>query len=192
MDETEQDTVTRARLGQEDALREIIEKHDHLVAATVAGFLGTGPEVDDIGQETFVHFFRALPRFRGESQIGTYITRIAINLSLNELKRRKRYARFAAENIAGTGGAAQNRRDQENTSDIKRMVREGLQRLQPKFKSVVVLRLINGYSTRETARILGLSHGTVLSRLARGQAKLKHIIEDMVDQKPQKRGEKDG
>lgn len=192
MDETEQEMVMRARLGQEDALREIIEKHEHQVAATVAGILGSGPEVDDIGQETFVQFFRALPRFRGESQIGTYITRIAINLSLNELKRRKRYVQLAGENIAGNGGTAQNRRDQESASDIKRMVREGLQQLQPEFKSVIVLRLINGYSTRETAHILGLAHGTVFSRLARGQAKLKHIIEEMIDQESQRRGEKDG
>jgi RNA polymerase sigma-70 factor (ECF subfamily) len=57
------------------------------------------------------------------------------------------------------------------------MVRRGLQMLPLEFRTVVVLRLIDGYSTRETAKILRLPQGTVLSRLARGQAKLKDIID---------------
>jgi RNA polymerase sigma-70 factor (ECF subfamily) len=63
------------------------------------------------------------------------------------------------------------------------MIRQGLQQLQPEFKAVIVLRLINGYSTRETAEILSLAQGTVLSRLARGQAKLRQIIADMIKHK---------
>lgn len=181
MAETEHDIVMRARLGQEDALREIIEKHESQVAATVTGILGGGPEVDDIGQETFVHFFRSLPRFRGDSQIATYLTRIAINLSLNELKRRKRYANLAGEDGAGNTGLIQEQRDQESSVDAKRIVWDGLQQLPPEFKAVIVLRLINGYSTRETADILSLAQGTVLSRLARGQAKLRHIIKEMTN-----------
>jgi RNA polymerase sigma-70 factor (ECF subfamily) len=182
MDETEQDILMRARGGREDALREIIESHEHQVAATVIGILGCGPEVDDIGQETFVQFFRSLPRFRGDSQIATYLIRIAINLSLNELKRRKRCTRFVGEDGVETINHIQDQRDQESAADIKRLVRNGLQQLPPDFKAVIVLRLINGYSTRETAKILGLAQGTVLSRLARGQAKLRDIIKEMTSQ----------
>jgi len=63
------------------------------------------------------------------------------------------------------------------------MVRDGLQQLPPEFRAVIVLRLINGYSTRETAEILGPPHGTVLSRLARGQARLRQIVKDMSSHK---------
>jgi RNA polymerase sigma-70 factor (ECF subfamily) len=59
---------------------------------------------------------------------------------------------------------------------MARLVNRGLQRLDPKFRSVIVLRLIDGYTTRETARILKLPEGTVLSRLARGQQKLREIL----------------
>jgi RNA polymerase sigma-70 factor (ECF subfamily) len=62
------------------------------------------------------------------------------------------------------------------------MVWDGLQQLPPEFKAVIVLRLINGYSTRETADILSLAQGTVLSRLARGQAKLRDAIKEMTNQ----------
>ena len=181
MDRTEEEIVTRARQGHEDALREIIERYEHQVAATVTGILGDGPEVDDVGQETFVRFFRSLHRFRGDSQVGTYITRIAINLSLNELKRRKRYARFYGDELPESAGGPPRQRVQESAADIKRIVRDGLGQLRPEFKTVIVLRLIDGFSTKETAEMLSLAQGTVLSRLARGQAKLKEIIGDMID-----------
>jgi RNA polymerase sigma-70 factor (ECF subfamily) len=179
MDLTEFEIVKRARQGNEDAIKEIIEKYEQQVAATVIGILGYGPEVDDVGQETFVQFYRSLKRFRGDSQIGTYLTRIAINLSLNELKRRKRYARFRGLDPQENVGYSQNRKEQES-ADVKGMIRQGLQKLEPKFRTVIVLRLINGYTTQETANMLRLPLGTVLSRLARGQARLKEIIENMI------------
>ncbi len=81
----------RAPEGDEEAFRCLVERYEGAVAATVIGMLGPGGEVDDVGQEVFVRFYRALDRFRGDSSLKTYLTRIAINLSLNELKRRRRW-----------------------------------------------------------------------------------------------------
>jgi RNA polymerase sigma-70 factor (ECF subfamily) len=138
--------------------------------------LGHTTEAEDVGQETFVRFYQSLHRFRGESSIGTYLTRIAINLSLNEIRKRKRNRNLffsknenAIENVAD----AHKLKDQKET---KKLVQLGLQKLPPKFRSVIVLRLIDGYSTEETAKILNLPVGTVLSRLARAQMKLKEIL----------------
>lgn len=181
MDQNEGELIKRAKEGHEEALRRIIERYEHQVAATVTGILGSGPEVDDVAQETFVQFFRSLHRFRGDSQVGTYITRIAINLSLNELRRRKRYAASYEGELPESAGNPHDQRDRETAADIKRIVSDGLQQLRPEFKSVVVLRLIDGFSTKETAEMLSLAQGTVLSRLARGQAKLKEIIGDMIE-----------
>jgi RNA polymerase sigma-70 factor, ECF subfamily len=192
MDRSEPELISLARQGDESALREIIERHEHQVAATVTGILGRGPEVDDVGQETFVQFFRSLERFRGDARIATYITRIAINLSLNELKRRKRYAGLPDEELlpdSASGPAG--RCGQEGVADIKQIVRRGLEQLAPEFRAVVVLRLIDGFSTKETAEFLNLAEGTVLSRLARGQAKLKEIIGPMIEGRPSNE-ERDG
>jgi RNA polymerase sigma-70 factor (ECF subfamily) len=184
MNPTEDEIIQRARGGDEDAFREIIRQHEHQVAATVIGILGNGPEVDDLGQETFVQFYRSLDRFRGDSQLGTYLTRIAINLSLNEFKRRKRFTQFLELSPPRNGNSVQHQKDQETAAEAKGLVQRGLERLPAEFRAVIVLRLIDGYSTRETANILRLPQGTVLSRLARGQAKLKEIIDGMNDQKP--------
>ena len=137
--------------------------------------LGACPEADDVGQETFIRFYKALDSFRGDSAVSTYLTRIAINLSLNELKRRKRRNMFfpkssddVKDSIAET--------DQVEQTETQEIVQKGLGKLEQKFKTVIVLRLIDGYSTKETADILKLPEGTVLSRLARAQKKLKEIL----------------
>ena len=127
-------------------------------------------------QETFIRFYKSLDKFRGDSSIGTYLTRIAINLSLNELKRRKRKRKLFYYNA---NDKIKNIADLTNSKmqrEVKEIVHKGIQKLDSKFRSVIVLRLIDGYSTQETAKILALPVGTVLSRLARGQEKLKEIL----------------
>jgi RNA polymerase sigma-70 factor (ECF subfamily) len=169
--------VSRLKNGDEAACRELIKRYEGPVAATVTGILGRGPDVDDIGQETFIQFFRSLPRFRGDSTIRTYLTRIAINLSLNELRRRRKYDRFQTIEPADGQADVLTAPDRPGAEDARLAVRQGLERLEPKYKAVIVLRLIEGFSTQETAKILGLPQGTVLSRLARGQDKLKAALE---------------
>src|SRR4029079_16481230 len=60
------------------------------VAAAVLGMLARGDDADDVGQETFIRFHKALGSFRGESSLKTYLVHIAMNLSLNALQRRRR------------------------------------------------------------------------------------------------------
>ena len=163
--------------GDKDAFKELIHKYEPRVAATVIGMLGPGPEAEDVGQETFIRFYRALAGFRGESSVGTYVTRIAINLCINSIRHRGRRRAHYVSNGEGRLETVAHNSGTERQDELSRLVNLGLQRLDPKFRAVVVLRLIDGYSTRETARILRLPEGTVLSRLARGQQKLKEILE---------------
>lgn len=162
--------------GDESAFRNLIEKYEPKVASIVIRMLGNTPEAEDVGQETFIRFFESLENFRGDSGIGTYLSRIAINLSLNELKRRKRRSFFSL-------GSQDKHLELEDENsrfekhDAKQTVDLALRKLDDKFRAVIILRLIEGYSTEETAKILNLPIGTVLSRLARGQKKLKEIIE---------------
>lgn len=171
--------IIDARKGNHNAFKELIKKYENQVAATVIGMLGHCPEAEDIGQETFIQLYKSLSKFRGESSLGTYLTRIAINLSINEIRRRKskrRFFFFKADNKIDNIPNTKNTNDQ---NEIKKIVRMGIQKLEPKFRSVIVLRLIDGYSTDETAQILNLPVGTVLSRLARAQMKLKEILKPL-------------
>lgn len=177
--QSDEDLVAQARQGDEAAFRGLVERYESTVAATVIGMLGNGPEADDVGQETFIRFYRALHQFRGDASVGTYLTRIAINLSLNAIKRRKRRRlRFLSrdeDTIYLPEPSVDGRRPVEDRVDGA-LIQDALHTLTPPFRSVVVLRLVEGYSTRETAEILDIPIGTVLSRLARAQRKLRGVL----------------
>lgn len=172
---TDTQLLQQAREGSGDAFKELVRRYEPRVAATVIGMLGRCPEADDVGQETFIRFYKAMHDFRGDSELGTYLTRIAINLSLNELKRRKRrFGLFPKSTDAVLDLADET--DRHGASETRNLVRQAIQQLEPDFKSVVVLRLVQGYSTKETAGILNVPEGTVLSRLSRAQKKLRTIL----------------
>jgi len=173
---SEQELVKKAQNGDKNAFKELIKQNEHRVAATVIGMLGNCPEADDVGQETFIRLYKSLDKFRGESSVGTYLTRIAINLSLNELKRQKRRNAYFFSRGGKKMENAPDKNDPNKKKELKEIVHRGIEQLEPKYRAVVVLRLIEGYSTQETAQILRLPVGTVLSRLARAQKKLKKIL----------------
>ena len=174
---TDQELVNRAREGDHEAFRDLIGRYESLVAGTVIGMLGQCAEADDVGQETFIRLYRSLKNFRGESKLGTYLTRIAINLSLNELKRRKRRSNLFFRKPVEEIHHIADRHADAGIDEDKEVVHRAIGQLEAGFRSVVVLRLIDGYSTEETARILKIPVGTVLSRLSRAQKKLKEVLE---------------
>lgn len=140
------------------------------------GMLGHCTEAEDIGQETFIRFYKSLNKFRGESSISTYLTRIAINLSLNEIKRRQRRRKYFSTTSEDRLDNIPEITTSKNKNETQEIVNLAIQKLEPKFRSVLVLRLILGYTTQETAKIMKLPVGTVLSRLTRTQMKLKDIL----------------
>lgn len=171
--------VDKTLHGDDRAFRLLVERYESAVASTVIGMLGPGDEADDVGQETFIRFYRSLKKYRGEASLKTYLTRIAINLSLNALKRRRGFMeRFVSRDQASAplpepalnGMAAAESRETEEA------VRHAIGQLNPKHRAVVVLRMIDGYSTKEAAEILGVPAGTVLSRLARALEALKPLL----------------
>jgi len=169
--------LRRSREGDLSAFSELVRRYESKVAATVIGMLGPGDEADDVGQETFIRFYNSLNRFREEASVGTYLTRIAINLSLNELRRRKRRRLLFRSTDAGNESDEPASEEAPDQFDRKEIVRRALNALEPKFRAVVTLRLIEGYSTEETAGLLGVPIGTVLSRLLRAQKKLQKILQ---------------
>ena len=145
--------------GETSAFSEIIRRYESKVAATILGMLGNCLEADDVGQEVFIRFYR----------------------SLNEIKRRKRRTFISFEDWP------QNKMNREvdvsdNNFEKQEIVQRAIQKLDTKHRAVIVLRLIDGYSTKETAKILNLPLGTVLSRLARGQQKLKKLLSPIMEE----------
>ena len=175
-DQSDEELLLRSRDGNVAAFGVLVRRYESKVAATVIGMLGNCDEADDVGQETFVRFYQALGAFRGDSGIGTYITRIAINLSLNELRRRERRLLLFKKIEPGNDPEEPAAKETHDQFEEREVVSRALESLSPKFRAVVTLRLIEGYSTEETAEILQIPLGTVLSRLRRAQKKLQSML----------------
>jgi RNA polymerase sigma-70 factor, ECF subfamily len=176
---TDAELLARARRGDEDAFRALVVRYEPVVAATVIGMLGRGADADDVGQETFIRFYDALDRFREESTLKTYLVRIAMNLSLNALQRRRRGAlRFVSRDDAGASLAepAVAPVAMDDADERRAVVRSAVARLAPKHQAVVVLRMLQSFSTRDTATALGVPEGTVLSRLSRAMKELQAML----------------
>jgi RNA polymerase sigma-70 factor (ECF subfamily) len=166
--------VDLALRGDEKAFELLVKNHKNRVATTAMNMLADPEEANEIGQQVFIQLYRSLKKFRKEANLSTYITRITINLCLNHLKRRQNFSSRSLElNQANKIRSSENQADFES----KELITKALQKLDEKHRSIIVLRMVQGFDTLETASILNLPKGTVLSRLKRGMEKLKIILE---------------
>ena len=172
---TEEQLIAGTLDGNEDAFRLIVERYIDEVSRTVTGMLGAGLEIDDVVQEVFIKLHRSLHTFRGESTLKTFVVRIAINKSLDALRKRKRMRWLQPWSHEEPWEPDSGERADQGITDSEDLLilRQAVDRLPENQRAVVVLRLIDQYSTEETARILNVPYGTVLSRLKRGVEKLK-------------------
>ena len=166
--------------GDKQAFGDIVKRYQGMVARTVKAMLGDSVFSEDIGQDVFIKLYYSLSGFRGEAKLSTYIQKIAVNLTLNEIKRRKRF--FSTFSQKGNNEMYEFEiadHDTEEKKDARELVGKALKMLEPKFRVIVVMRMLQGYSTKETAEILDIPLGTVLSRLSRAQEQMKIILEKL-------------
>ncbi|MCX6255392.1 MAG: RNA polymerase sigma factor [Bacteroidia bacterium] len=178
---TEDNVLVHASVdGDKKAFGEIVTRYQKMVARTVKGMLGDSVFAEDIGQEVFIKLYYSLSEFRGEAKLSTYIQKIAVNLTLNEIKRRKRF--FSMFSQKGNNEMYEFEvadHDTEERKEASEIVNKALMAMDPKFRIIVTMRMLQGYSTKETSEILDLPLGTVLSRLSRAQEQLKRILEKL-------------
>jgi RNA polymerase sigma-70 factor (ECF subfamily) len=176
----ENELVKASLDGDKQAFGLIVNRYQKMVARTVKGMLGDSAFAEDVGQEVFIKLYYSLSEFRGEAKLSTYIQKIAINLTLNEIKRRKRFlSMFSQKGNNDMHEIEIADHDTEERKEAKEIVTKALLAMDPKFRIIVSMRMLQGYSTKETAEILQLPLGTVLSRLSRAQEQLRNILEKL-------------
>lgn len=174
---TEEELVRRARQGDRHAFGLLVSKHEAAIGRTVTAMLGPGNEVDDVVQDTFIRCYESLHRFRSNAAFGTYLHRIAINRSRDVLRRRQRWrARFVSHDELTLPAEELTSEEEMIRKDRAKLVHAAIAQLSPDHRSVITLRLLQGFSTEETANMLGIRYGTVLSRLSRATRRLKDLL----------------
>jgi RNA polymerase sigma-70 factor, ECF subfamily len=154
----------------------LVRRYEKQIAKTIYAILGDCPENDDVGQEVFIRFYKSLHQFRGECRLSTYLTRIAINLALNELKRRRRRHGIFAFTLDQAKDLTHSDENPVESKELHQLFHDAVHSLPEKYRLVIVLRLIDQYSVNETAQVLEIAAGTVMSRLARAQDLLRRKL----------------
>jgi RNA polymerase sigma-70 factor (ECF subfamily) len=178
--------LARLRAGDEAAYEELVREQMPVLLRVARRLLHSEEDARDAVQDAFVSAFRALPNFRGDSRLGTWLYRIAVNAALARLRARGAgdevslddwLPRFAADGHpaeaaepwpADAGTEARERREQ---------VRRAIDRLPESYRTVVILRDIEELSTDEAAEALGISPGAVKVRLHRARQALRSLLD---------------
>jgi RNA polymerase sigma-70 factor (ECF subfamily) len=176
--ENEQLTIQRAIEGDEAALRSLWSRHAPHIDMVVRRLVGFDPDLaEDIAQEVWIQIFRALPGYRGDSQFSTWAHRIAVNRTLNALRKSRRLA--ALETGVEEDSAAVEM-DTER-SFIAASIETATAKLSPGARAVFVLHDVEGYTHEEIARELGITSGGSKSQLFKARAKLRKLLAHLID-----------
>ena len=170
--------VTRLRQGDRHAFEELVIAYQHRVFGVALRMLGNRAEAEEIAQETFLRAHRALPEFRGEARLGTWLYAIASRLCLNRLAAPdRRLARGDDEALAAAPSHEPDAAATLERSERDAALREAIAALPEERRIVVILRDLEGLSYDEIAEVLALEPGTVRSRLHRARMDLKAKLE---------------
>lgn len=185
--EADRRLLAEVATGRPAALRALVQQHQRAVFAVLSRTLGGRADralVEDLAQETFLRVFRAIGRFDpdGSARLSTWILRIATNLAIDELRRKRPVleALPPAERVperSAHGGA--DRLDERRR--IVERIDAALAELKPEFRAAFVLREFHGLQYREIATMLEIDLGTVKSRISRARTRLRAALKEHVD-----------
>ena len=186
---TDQQLVTRVQQGDKRAFDLLVLKYQYRVHAIVGRFIRDSHEVEDVTQEAFLKAYRALPRFRGDSQFYTWLFRIAVNTAKNYLVARSRRPPSSdvnlddAEFYAGSEqlkdlGTPEN---QLFRDELEAVIRKAIEELPEDLRTAVTLREYEGLSYEDIAGVMDCPVGTVRSRIFRGRESIDIRVLELME-----------
>lgn len=152
-------------------MRRLYEEHSPHVFAVVRRLAGDEQLAEDLSQDVWIRAFDRLDQFRGDSGFGTWIHRIARNMALSHLRRRKRRPDVEGEAAPGSSSPPP-----EDAVISRRMLEEALERLPPGYREVLVLHDVEGMTHEEIADSLGVAVGTSKSQLHKARARMRKLL----------------
>tara|TARA_B110001452_G_scaffold192662_1_gene162670 strand:- start:2635 stop:3225 length:591 start_codon:yes stop_codon:yes gene_type:complete len=174
---TDQQLVTRVQQGDKRAFDLLVLKYQYRVHAIVGRFIRDSHEVEDVTQEAFLKAYRALPRFRGDSQFYTWLFRIAVNTAKNYLVARSRRPPSSDVNLVDAefyAGSEQLKdlgtpENQLFRDELETVINKAIEELPEDLRTAVTLREYEGLSYEDIAGVMDCPVGTVRSRIFRAR-----------------------
>jgi len=174
---TDEELIARAVAGDELAMRALWAEHAPRIDAVVRRLVHDLDEAADIVQEVWIQIFRALPGFRGDAQFSTWAHRIAVNRTLNALRRARRLMGLHEELTEETAMVE----DDVEQPFVRESITKALDRLPAGARTVFVLHDVEGYTHEEIAAQLGITSGGSKSQLFKARARLRRLLAPLMD-----------
>lgn len=179
--------LERLRAGDEAAYEDLVRANTGRLLAVARRLLPTEEDARDVVQEAFLSAFRSLPRFEGGSKLSTWLHRIVVNAALMRLRTKRRRPEESldallpsfledghhAESFSGWSEPADRALER---SEVRELVRAQVERLPETYRTVLMLRDIEGMETEDVAAALGLTPNAVKMRLHRGRQALRTLL----------------
>lgn len=167
--------------GNEGAFEELVHRYKNKIVNYIYKYIKDFDRAEEICQEVFLRVYKSRDRYKVKAKFSTFIYRIALNLSYNEVRDRNRRKTDPTDEFATM--------DMKDTvtpehlyerDETERIIHREISNLKDKYRDVIILCDIEKHSYKETASILEISVGTVQSRLSRGRQKLKQRLEKVL------------
>ncbi|HEY4392454.1 MAG TPA: RNA polymerase sigma-70 factor [Polyangia bacterium] len=192
---TDEELVARARAKDFGAFEELVDRYDDKIYRLAYRFVRNETEAKEIVQDTFLSVWRKLDTFKGDAQFGSWLYRVAANAALMRLRAQRRHPEVSTEelpldyldnygHLPTPGENWAKRPDDELQSDeLRRRIQKAVDELPEIYRTVFLVRDVEGLSTEETAEVLQISIPTVKTRLHRARLALRDAISRYFDQK---------
>lgn len=190
---SDHELIEATKAGDQDAYAEIVTRYRNPITNFLYRFLNDYEEAVDLAQETFVRVYFAIDRYHTQFAFSTYIYRIATNLAISEIRRRKRRklmsltGLFQSEEDSEVEFQPADERilqDEELVEDERsRTIARAIAALPEKYRVPIILRDVEGKSYDEVAEIMGLGLGTTKSRISRARGLLKDKLQQYLQVK---------
>ncbi len=169
--------IRRAAAGDERAMRLLWSRHAPHIDAVVRRLAGDPDVAADIAQEVWMQIFRSLDGFRGDAQFGTWAHRIAVNRTLNALRRVRRVSKVEVDIEDDSASVEMD----DERSFVAASIEDAMTYLPTGARTVFVLHDVEGYTHEDIARELGITAGASKSQLFKARAKLRRLLAHLME-----------
>jgi len=185
---TDDSTLVRAaQRGNMVAFEELVARHRDKIYARALSMMRNEEEAIDLSQEAWVKGWQRLKQFQGEASFGTWMTRIVINLCLDQLRKQKRQRAESIEEIDEESGGVERQMPVVTVNptaglerqELRQRIDQALNQLSYEHRTVLVLHQFEEMEYKQIAKTMGCSIGTVMSRLFYARRKLAALLADL-------------
>jgi RNA polymerase sigma-70 factor (ECF subfamily) len=169
---TDEELIERIVAGDHALFEIVMRRYNQRIYRAVRAVLGSEEEVEDVMQQAYLNVYRSLHQYAGRAQFSTWLTRIAVN---EAIARRGKRLPFGGENEAmiQLESNAPDPEQETFASELREVMQRQVAALPDTFRTVLILRDVEGLSTGETAECLGISEDLVKTRLSRARTLLR-------------------